>query len=128
MAKMEIKRVGILSLVKICGVVMACFGLLIGIIYGLVMMTVGAAMMSMSDEGPGAGIGIVGGLVMMIVIPVFYGVLGVVIGALYAIIYNVAAGFVGGVELELESSDQVYNAPPHWDASQYQPGQQHQSY
>lgn len=126
MAKMVIKRVGILSMVKIFAVIMAAFGLLFGVIYGLVMMTVGAAMMSM-NEGPGAGVGIVGGLAMMVILPVFYGLLGVVFGALYAIIYNVAAGFVGGIELELDAVDQVYDAPPGWDSSQYQPGRQYQS-
>jgi len=41
----------------------------------------------------------VGALVFM---PVFYGVLGFVAGAVGAVIYNMFAGLVGGIELDLE--------------------------
>ncbi len=80
--------------------------------------------------GPGAGVGIIGGLLMMIVIPIFYGVLSFIFGALYAVIYNIAAGFVGGLEMEFENTQQDYAAPPppQWSADQYQPGQQQYPY
>ena len=129
MAKMELKRVGIFSSAKISGIVGAGLGLIIGVLYGLIMMTVGAAMMT-QNQGPGAGVGIIGGLLMMIVIPIFYGVLSFIFGALYAVIYNIAAGFVGGLEMEFESTQQEYATPPppQWSADQYQPGQQQYPY
>ena len=129
MAKMAINRVGVLSFAKISGVVGAGLGLIIGVVYGLIIMTVGAAMMS-GRGGPGAGFGIVGGLFAMILFPVFYGIISFVFGALYAFIYNVAAGFVGGVELELQDTGAGYGAPPppQWNQYQqpggYQSGQQ----
>ncbi len=127
MATMTIKRVGVLSFAKISGIVGAGLGLIIGVIYGLIIMTIGAAMMS-GRGGPGAGFGIIGGLLMMIMIPAFYGILSFVFGALYAFVYNVAAGFVGGVELELEEVGRGYAAPPQpqqpWSQQNpYQPGQ-----
>ena len=132
MAKMELKRVGIFSSAKISGIVGAGLGLIIGVIYGLIMMTVGAAMLTQnsSGAGPGAGVGIIGGLIMMIVIPIFYGVLSFIFGALYAVIYNIAAGFVGGLEMEFENTQQEYATPPppQWSADQYQPGQQQYPY
>jgi hypothetical protein len=132
MATMTIKRVGVLSLAKIFGIVMAGIGLIFGVIYGLIMMTIGAAMMS-GRGGPGAGFGIVGGLFMMILIPAFYGILGFVLGALYGFIYNIASGFVGGVELEMEDAGMGYAAPPPpqqpWEQNPYQqPGQPQNPY
>jgi hypothetical protein len=39
----------------------------------------------------------------MIVIPIIYGVLGLIFGALGALFYNLFAGFLGGVEIEVEN-------------------------
>ena len=54
MAKMIVKRLGVLSFAKIQAVIMAFFGVIIGVIYGLVFMIFGAAMMA---QGGGAGAG-----------------------------------------------------------------------
>ena len=130
MAKMVIKRFGVFSAAKIYAVVLAGVGLIIGIIYGLFFIIFGAAMMAGSGRDTGAaGVGgIVGGLVVMIVVPIFYAVIGFIAGLIGAAVYNVAAGFVGGVELELESVGDAYAAPPppQYGAGQYQPGQQQQ--
>jgi hypothetical protein len=72
MAKMMIKRVGIFSYAKITSVTMAAFGLIFGVIYGLIFMVVGGAMMAGGGRGStGAGASsLVIGLVMMIAIPI----------------------------------------------------------
>ena len=128
MAKMVIKRVGVLSWAKLTALAMAVMGLIIGVIYGLALMVFGAAMMSVgrSDTAGAAVGGVVAGLAVMIMAPIFYGVLGFVLGAIYAAVYNVAAGIVGGLELELESASDEYAAPPPpvWEARQYETGQQ----
>jgi len=132
MAKMQVKRVGVLSYAKITAVTMAAFGLIFGVIYGLVFMVIGGAMLAGGGRGSsGAGAGsLVMGLIMMVAIPIFYGVLGFVAGALGGVIYNVASGFVGGIELELEDMGETYAAPPspQWNDPHYQPGQQQQHY
>jgi hypothetical protein len=78
------------------------------------------------------GSSIVVGLVMMIAIPVFYGVIGFIGGLIGALVYNVAAGVVGGLELELENLDGTNYAPPpspNWgDQPPYAPGQQQYPY
>ena len=58
---------------------------------------------------------------------------GFIIGLIYGAVYNLAAGVVGGIELELDSMDAGYAAPPppQWNnAGQYpgQPGQQQYPY
>ena len=134
MAKVQIRRMGVLSCAKIYSITLAAMGLILGVIYGLIFMVVGGAMMAGGgrDSGMAGGSSIVIGLVMMIAIPVFYGVIGFVGGIIGALVYNVAAGVVGGLELELENMDGTTYAPPpspNWgDQPPYTPGQQQYPY
>lgn len=127
MAQLTIKSVGVFSVAKIQGVIAAVFGLIIGVIYGLIIMLFGAAMMTQS-RGAGGG-SIIIGLLAMIGVPIFYGVIGFIGGAIGALIYNVAAGVVGGIEMEVEGESQAYAAPPQppqqWAANPYQQGQRY---
>ena len=131
MAKVQVKRVGVFSYAKITAVTMAAFGVILGVIYGLIFMAVGGAIMAGGGrEANTAGASsLVIGLIMMVAIPIFYAVLGFFAGLLGGAIYNVAARTVGGIELELENMDDSgYAAPPspNWNAQSYQPGQQQQ--
>ena len=123
MAEMTIRRFSVFSVAKIQGLLGLVIGLLIGILYGLFFMIFGALMSSMVPRGDGQAIGgvgsVVGGLAMMVIIPVFYGILGFIGGAIGALIYNVAAGVVGGVRFELEGVAQPYAPPPpqQWNAA-----------
>jgi hypothetical protein len=132
MAKVQVKRVGVLSYAKITAVTMTVFGLIIGVIYGLIFMVLGGAIMASGgrDTGAAGASTLVIGLVMMIAFPIIYGIIGFVAGAIGGVVYNVASGFVGGIELELENVDgSTYAAPPApgWgDQPPYNPGQQQQ--
>jgi hypothetical protein len=42
------------------------------------------------------------GMGAVIFLPVFYGILGLAIGAVTALIYNAAAGVTGGLELDIQ--------------------------
>jgi hypothetical protein len=130
MAKVQVKRVGVFSYAKITAVTNAAFGVIIGVIYGLFFMVVGGAMMAGGGRGS-SGVGVssfVIGLILMVAIPVMSGIFGFIAGAIGAFIYNVASGFVGGLELELENLDGGYSAPPspQWGAQPHQPNQQQQ--
>jgi len=120
MAQMVIKNVGVLSVAKVQGLIMACIGLIFGIIYGLVFLLFGAAMMAAGSGGRsgviGAGGSVVAGLIFMIVIPIFYGILGFVIGAITGLVYNIASKYVGGIELEIEPASNSYDSPSTYDA------------
>ncbi len=127
MAEMTIRRVGVFSVAKMHSLVMFVFGLIFGVIYGLFFMIFGAAMSAMAPrDGAMGGIGtIIMGVLMMIGIPIFYGVLGFIFGALGAFVYNIAAGIVGGIKLDLESVASDYAPPPppqQWAANPYPPG------
>jgi hypothetical protein len=125
MAEMMVRRIGVLSLAKIQGLLMFVFGLIIGVIYGLIFMIFGAAMSSLTRGGDNQMMGgvssIVFGVIMMVTIPIFYGILGFVGGAIGGLIYNIAAGIVGGVKLELEGTAAEYvppMPPRQWSGSQ----------
>ncbi len=127
MAKMMVRRIGVLSAGKMSGILGLLLGLIIGLIYGLIFMMVGVVGLA-GRNGPGAGIGIGLGLGFIILMPIVYGMMSFIFGMIYALIYNLAAGAVGGIELELEDMNAGYGAPPppmqDWSQGQYNQGQQ----
>jgi len=104
--KQELKRVGILSVFKICFVIGLVLGLVIGVIYaaifGIIAMLGMSSGMEMENIGiAGAGIFIfVIAIVGIIFLALFYGIISGVFGALYAFIYNLTAKHIGGIEME----------------------------
>lgn len=110
MANVTVRRIGVMSIAKMYGALMAIMGLFIGGLYGVMLILIGAIGGSSggfggshSNSAMTAGTMIGMGIGAMIFAPIFYGILGFVFGAFGAFIYNVMAGFLGGVELELET-------------------------
>jgi hypothetical protein len=105
MNRLRIRKLGVLSIAKIYAVMMLVMSLLISIPYGLFIMVFGVAMMGTGEKaGFAAGGGsIVFGLLVMIGLPIFYGIMGFIMGAISAFVYNIFAGMVGGVEIEVEN-------------------------
>lgn len=100
---MLVKRVGVFSAAKIAGGLYGAMGLLAGGIFAL-FSVFGASVASMSDspDAPPPWFGVVFGLGSIVLFPVFYGVMGLLIGALTAWLYNLSARFVGGLEIEVQ--------------------------
>jgi hypothetical protein len=98
---MVLRRVGAVSLGKVFGILYALLGLVIGALLALLSLVgagIGAA--SGSDQ---AWFGAFFGVGAIIFLPIFYGILGFIGGLLTGAFYNLAAGMVGGVHVELES-------------------------
>jgi hypothetical protein len=95
---MIIKRIGPLSFAKLGAVLHAVMGLVIGGIFSLVGLAGGFA----SDMTGAAGVGAVLGVAAIVVFPIFYGLMGFVITLCAAWLYNFAADFVGGVEIDIQ--------------------------
>ena len=116
MAEMTVRRVGVLSLAKIQGLIMFVIGLIIGVIYGLIIILLGATMSSLAPRSESQAMGgissVVVGLLIMIGAPIFYGILGFIGGAIASFVYNIAAGIVGGIKLDLEGATPHYAPPP----------------
>lgn len=125
MAEMTIRRFGVLSVAKMYGLLLFLFGLIFGVIYGLILIVFGAAISAMgpSRDAAAGGIGTVAmGIGVMIGLPLFYGILGFIMGAIGALIYNAVAGIIGGVKFELEGVQEEYAPPPpphQWAPNQY---------
>jgi len=94
--RMSIKKMDVLSAAKMLGVLYALLGLVVSLFMG--------AAMILGGIGGGIGLaeGLVGSIGTIIVIPLMYGIGGFIGGALLGLFYNVTAGIVGGIVLEIE--------------------------
>jgi len=99
---MVIRRVNPMSAAKVSGALGVLLGLVIGACISLIALAAGASMAASSDEG--AGLGAFGGMLFgagaIIVLPIFYGVFMFVMGAVQAALYNFAAKWTGGLEVD----------------------------
>jgi len=91
-----VKHIGPGSAFKVGMVLYGLLGLMLGAVFALVSM-LGAAL-APPELG---GFKIFFGVGAIIILPLFYGVLGGIFGAIGAAIYNLAAGWVGGLEVDI---------------------------
>lgn len=98
---MEIKSVGVLSVGKMYGAIAAAMGLLFGILIALFSTLAGAGLGVYNENASGL-LASMFGVGAIIVLPIFYGCMGFIAGALGALLYNAFAGVVGGVEIRTE--------------------------
>jgi hypothetical protein len=99
---MVISKIGAMSLAKIMGVTYALLGLLIGGCFALISLAgAGLASASSDEGGMPAMFGAMFGVGAIIIAPILYGVMGFLSGLIGALIYNVVAGMMGGVELDV---------------------------
>jgi hypothetical protein len=95
---MVVKRIGPLSLAKISGMLYGLMGLIFGAIISLFSL-VGGALAPGKDAGFA---GMLFGAAAVVILPIFYGLLGFVMSLIGAFLYNLVAGWVGGVELDVQ--------------------------
>ena len=85
MAEMTIRRFGVISVAKMYSLLLFIFGLIFGVIYGLILIVFGAAISALGpgrDATAGGVSTVVMGIAMMIGVPIFYAVLGFIMGCL----------------------------------------------
>jgi hypothetical protein len=100
-----VKSVGVMSIAKIMGLVYACLGLVLApffLLIGVLGSVVG------QQKTPFAGMF---GVFLALFMPVFYGIIGFVGGAIGGLLYNLFAKLAGGFELELEMRPETLTAP-----------------
>lgn len=97
---MILKRIGVMSCGKMLGVLYALMGLIFGAIFSLLSLV--GAMAGMASGEDQAVFGLFFGVGAIVILPILYGIFGFLGGLLSAFLYNVVAGFAGGIELGLE--------------------------
>lgn len=101
-----VKKIGVLSAGKVTGALYALVGLVFGAIFALFSL-LGAAVGVASSQSSDALVGLLFGVGSVVFLPIFYGALGFVFGLLTALLYNLVARFVGGIQVEVEPRDRV---------------------
>ncbi|MEK6937362.1 MAG: hypothetical protein AABW58_04805 [Nanoarchaeota archaeon] len=92
---MILKKIGVMSLAKVYGSLMAVTGFLLGLFLALFSILIPNVSGTGSFYGPM-------GVWAVIWLPIFYGLLGFVAGAFSAGVYNLIAKRVGGLELDFD--------------------------
>jgi len=102
----RVHSIGVLSCAKLCAVVQGVIGGIFAILF-LLIGVAGIALAPMQRQ-----MGIAGLVFLAILVPILYAVIGFLIGGLSALVYNWAAGAMGGLELELVSITPAQPQPP----------------
>ena len=97
-----VRRVGPGSAFKIGLVLYGVLGLFLGIIFAFISMVGGAlSSMASAEDSPFGVFKFAFGIGAIVFFPLFYGIIGGVFAALGAAIYNLVAGRVGGLEVDI---------------------------
>lgn len=93
----EVMSVDVASVAKILGAIYALFGLIIGFF-----ITIFSFLGAVVAGGAAGTLGVIFGIGAIIFIPLFYGIMGLIVGAIMALVYNFVAKKFGGIKMELK--------------------------
>ncbi len=91
---MKITKVNVASLAKVLGALYLGLGVIIAVIFGA-MIIIGALV-------SGRWMTVLFGIGLIIVVPIVYGMMGLIAGYIIGWLYNAIAKWVGGIEIETE--------------------------
>lgn len=92
----ELRKIGIVSVMKLCFVLYAIIGLLVGLVITAMSLLMTAALQSADTP---SFVGFIFGPLAIIIMPIFYGILGALFSGFAALIYNLLAARVGGIQV-----------------------------
>lgn len=98
---MIIRRINPASAAKIAGALYALVGLFGGAIFSL--LSIGSAF-APQGQGPLGPMEMMFGVAAIVALPIFYGVGGFVMTLIAAALYNLIAGRLGGIEIEVDTT------------------------
>ena len=97
---MIIRRIAPLSVAKIAGTVYGILGLIFGAMIAL-FSSVSSTFLAAQTRAMSPLLGLVMGIGAIVILPVFYGVLGFLSALVFAWIYNLIASKIGGIEIDI---------------------------
>jgi hypothetical protein len=101
----RLRHLSVVQFALVLAVLYALIGILIGLFWWLVVSPVMIAGMKsgMGTATPSGFAMMTGlGIFAVIVFPIFYGIIGFIAGLIYAALYNLVAGWTGGIEMRLD--------------------------
>lgn len=101
----RVKKINVLSLVKFQAVLASLIGLVAGILYsfgGLIIDTLVSLGWITYPDTPGLGFGTVLAFGALIGMPIIFAAIGLVVGLIEALLYNLFARWFGGIEIDFE--------------------------
>lgn len=101
MAQREIKKIDPSSLAKVMGVLYALLGVIIGLCFAAFGSLLNSLPMAEEDEAARSVLSNVFGVGSIIFFPIFYGIIGLIAGVITGFLYNLVAGWIGGVRIEV---------------------------
>ncbi len=85
-----------------CGLVLAVLYALLGLLFAVLWLPVSQIMSHM--PGASAAAGAMMGAMALVIFPVMYGIIGFISGIVTAALYNLVAGWTGGIQITLDST------------------------
>jgi hypothetical protein len=114
--KYELKRIPVFPVIKVTFLVSLVLGFAIGLMAAVFIVPLVAFLSQVASAGDGFPSTDLPTGMLVVFLPIFLSVTQAVINTIMALIavgaYNVIVKFAGGIELELESTDQGLPAPP----------------
>lgn len=92
----RIRRIGVLFLAKMLGILMASVGLIAGILYSF-----GGAIYELFTSSLNSGTALA--FLALLGMPAIFGAVGFLVGTVAATIYNLFARWFGGIELDFQT-------------------------
>jgi len=100
-AHWRLKRIGILSVMKITAAISGVLGFVMGTVWALVIIFF-SSLISMTMSNQISGFGFSALIIFPVLFAVFYGLLGAIVSFLFVLLYNIVAGLWGGIDLEVD--------------------------
>ena len=96
----KLKRIGILSAMKIGCVCSGAFGFIVGTIWGI-MLAFFSSLITMAFDKPVFGFGAAVVIITPFAVAFLYAILGTLLSFIMALLYNIVSGIFGGIEFEM---------------------------
>lgn len=94
---MILKKLGVMSCAKVSGVLYAAMGLIVGFFFSIG--SIFAGLIGSSGGMDGGMFGALFGIGAIILMPIFYGVMGFVGTAIAVFVFNLITQYTGGIEM-----------------------------
>ena len=108
----EMRRIPVWPVMRVVFIIFLIIGIIVGLMYGFMISSFGLLLSTLGESPLDEGFPLIGnlGFLMIPIFAIFYAVFGTIAAVIWAVIYNITASVVGGIELELEEKQMPLGA------------------